>query len=115
MKSPANIFPIAYTVEESTLSNQADSDLGQWAKQALSNPALQEAFRRYEQKIVDLLRQTDSADMAKILTLKQHLTSLGVVQKNLGIMVQDGDIARLDFEQKQTFADRAKSAFRKIA
>jgi len=97
------------------MSNQSDIDLGQFAKQAVSNPALQEAFRRYEQKIVDLLRATDSTDMAKILTLKQHLTSLGVVQKNLAIMVNDGDIARLDFEQKQTFADRAKSVFRKIA
>ena len=97
------------------MSKQEDFDRAQHAKQALSNPALQEAFLRYESKIIDRLRDTDDRDINLIVALKQHLTALRIVRKNLETMVADGEFARLDLDNDRTLASRVKSMLRKIA
>lgn len=96
--------------------SHADIELARHAKTALTNPALTEAFARYEAKIVENLRTADPLNVEIVLTFKRHLTSLAVVKRNLEIIVADGLEAeqKLDFE-RQTMAQRAKAALRRIA
>ena len=98
------------------MTPQGVQELARHAKSALSNPAIEEAFKRYEAKIIENLRLADPLNVELVLTFKRHLTSLHVVRRNLEIMVDDGKEAdqKLAFE-RQTLAERAKAALRRIA
>ena len=92
--------------------SQKELDLARQAKEALKNPALTEAFLRYEAKIVDELRRTADRNLQE--TLVRHLRSLGVVRKNLEVMVADGVEAQKKLDWELTLAERATARLRKV-
>ena len=97
------------------MSLNAEIELARQAAECMKNPALTEAFNRYRDKVVSELQACDPLNVAMVLTLKRHLTSLSIVRKNLEIMVADGLEAqkKLDFE-RETIAQRAKNAMRRV-
>lgn len=92
--------------------SQQEIDFARHAKAALANPALTEAFLRYEQKIIEELRKTADKNLQE--TLVRHLRSLGVVRKNLDIMVADGAEAQKKLDWELTLAERATARIRKV-
>ena len=94
--------------------SQKELDLAKQAKSALENPALIEAFARYEKKVIEQIKAADYKDRDLLDTLKRHLTSLSVVRRNLEVMMEDGEV-RKQINLEQTAFQRAKTAFRRIA
>ena len=90
-------------------------DLAGQAKVILGNKAFEEAYRLYREKCIEKLQEADPLNVALVLTLKRHLTTLSVVRKNLESLLDDGKLAQeqLDFE-RQTFAQRTKNALRRV-
>lgn len=95
------------------MSHHDDIELGRRAKEALANPALEAAFARYKEKIVDELQKADPREVSFVMTLKRHLSSLSVVRKNLEIMVADGAEARQKLDYEQSLIERAQAKLRK--
>lgn len=95
------------------MSHHDDIELARRAKEALSNPALEAAFARYREKIVDELQKADPREVAFVMTLKRHLSSLSVVRKNLEIMMADGAEAKQKLDFERTLTERAQAALRR--
>jgi hypothetical protein len=93
---------------------QQEIELGRLAKVVLTNPAYEKAYSLYRDKIVEQIQAADPLNVDLVMTLKRHLSSLSIVRKNMEILLSDGEIAKLNFE-RQTLADRAKAAFRRVA